>query len=617
MPIQFNAGDRITQLNTSRIEKLMTAETKEAALYMGPWDKFKDLFKTGDNKKAAQIEKIYDSITKAPTNDQAPLGMAVRFKNLRDLATDEAKEKFDMAGYALDGTNGEWEYVLLIDDQKIYESPVLQDTPESSFQNFSDYEMFFNGKGVEIHKPAEVNNIETAIQDVLYTLTADHSDSEIPPEVNLIKNYKSIFELMGFPKDPEDGDGDCVRLDPSQKDEYKNALLDKVTKHLNELSPPQLLQLHSSMRSNNLHGCIRYVAANIYGNNKDINLDDEKEVRSDFLAEIDILSEVIFAVVENKLTHETFANLAPVLWNTDPDIDAKFSIKIPEIYKTLCHNVIEESMSFDTALGKAEIEAILTRGDCTISLPEPDEFGTFENALLKTLHELSKDKVDDLALIETLADIDDEINPNSDLIDTEDQGLELRNKTPFNDEDIREVMSDPVALQFALSRKKNTTEITQASISKTLDVLFEDLSLGQLLKVHKNLTDKPYLAMTYPQLFMDILDQQQDELGDTPGATLQVRAGYYAQVSGNITHILNSIENHLAKNYGDELPVDSWKKPDEYFQVPIPDVEGGNINDAVSGGGLLRHHADGVMKKGMTFNDALIETRKFEKETRL
>ena len=29
----------------------MTAETKEAALYMGPWDKFKDLFKTGDNKK--------------------------------------------------------------------------------------------------------------------------------------------------------------------------------------------------------------------------------------------------------------------------------------------------------------------------------------------------------------------------------------------------------------------------------------------------------------------------------------------------------------------------------------------------------------------------------------
>ena len=96
-----------------------------------------------------------------------------------------------------------------------------------------------------------------------------------------------------------------------------------------------------------------------------------------------------------------------------------------------------------------------------------------------------------------------------------------------------------------------------------------------------------------------------------------MRAGYYAQVSGNITHILNSIENHLAKNYGDELPVDSWKKPDEYFQVPIPDVEGGNINDAVSGGGLLRHHADGVMKKGMTFNDALIETRKFEKETRL
>ena len=377
MPIQFNAGDKITQLNTSRIEKLMTAETKEAALYMGPWDKFKDLFKTGDNKKAAQIEKIYDSITKAPTNDQAPLGMAVRFKNLRDLATDEAKEKFDMAGYALDGTNGEWEYVLLIDDQKIYESPVLQDTPESSFQNFSDYEMFFNGKGVEIPQPAEVNNIETAIQDVLYTLTADLSDSEIPPAATLFKSleavYRSVHPVNNNLTTAQEEAILAQRNQAQVFDDYPNAreialacpanqaerdarteqIIRGIDNHVQSLSSPQLFSIYEKFRMQpNIAQALTGFAQEdmIIMSSAVLSEDLPLMTRGNFLNEIGQIASDVFAAVQRKLEEDTLANINGDLWKLS---DEQTNTMAPVFFQNLSKIYVAQDMHIDTALEMA------------------------------------------------------------------------------------------------------------------------------------------------------------------------------------------------------------------------------------------------------------------------
>ena len=50
MTIKVNTGAGEVAVNTSRIEKFMRAESRDEALKMGAWDRFKDLFRSGDSQ---------------------------------------------------------------------------------------------------------------------------------------------------------------------------------------------------------------------------------------------------------------------------------------------------------------------------------------------------------------------------------------------------------------------------------------------------------------------------------------------------------------------------------------------------------------------------------------
>lgn len=52
----------ITRLNSSRIERLVTAKTKKEACHMGLWDKFKDLFVVDSEKKSTQLKQLFNQI---------------------------------------------------------------------------------------------------------------------------------------------------------------------------------------------------------------------------------------------------------------------------------------------------------------------------------------------------------------------------------------------------------------------------------------------------------------------------------------------------------------------------------------------------------------------------
>ena len=113
MSIKINTDNSTFALNASRVEKFMTAKTRDQALHMGVLDRFKDFFRATDEKKSVQIAKIYDSITTSDSNAASPVVIAERFKRLRDLATDEAKPQFLIESQKDDGSNM-WSYALSI-----------------------------------------------------------------------------------------------------------------------------------------------------------------------------------------------------------------------------------------------------------------------------------------------------------------------------------------------------------------------------------------------------------------------------------------------------------------------------------------------------------------------
>ena len=157
MPISVNTGSGAYSVNASRVEKFMKAENRDQALHMGAWDKFKDLFRTGDDKKAVLIAKIYDSIVSAEPSQEYPVGMAERFKRLRDMATDESKPQFSMQS-SKDDRTGLWSYSLSIGSDRILERQGLQDTHHDSFESFSNYKKYFDGVDTVAPPPQSVTN---------------------------------------------------------------------------------------------------------------------------------------------------------------------------------------------------------------------------------------------------------------------------------------------------------------------------------------------------------------------------------------------------------------------------------------------------------------------------
>jgi Salmonella outer protein D len=201
MPISVNTGSGAYAVNTSRVEKFMQAESRDQALHMGAWDKFKDLFRTGDDKKAVQIAKIYDAIVLAEPGQDQPVGMAERFKRLRDLATDESKPQFTIQSQK-DDHSGRWSYSLSIGDDRIVERRGLPDTHYESFESFSNYQKYFHGVDTVAAAPQAVTDLDSSLQGVLHAMTTPGAD-----EISVLKALADVPSQIRTPvttSDPQE-----------------------------------------------------------------------------------------------------------------------------------------------------------------------------------------------------------------------------------------------------------------------------------------------------------------------------------------------------------------------------------------------------------------------------
>jgi hypothetical protein len=219
-PISLNTGTGAYAVNASRVEKFMQAESRDQALHMGAWDKFRDLFRTGDEKKAVQIAKIYDAIASAEPGQDHPVGMAERFKRLRDLATDESKPKFIIQSQK-DDNSGRWSYSLSIGNDRILERRGLLDTHHESFESFSNYQAYFHGIDTVAPAPQAVTDLDSALRGVLHAMTAPGAG-----EISVLKALADVPPQIRTPvttSDPQEHR--AILLSLGEKPDYVDHLL--------------------------------------------------------------------------------------------------------------------------------------------------------------------------------------------------------------------------------------------------------------------------------------------------------------------------------------------------------------------------------------------------------
>jgi len=175
--IKTDAGNYA--INASRVEKFLTAQTREQALHMGAFDKFKDLFRAADEKKSVQIAKIYDAITSAGDTLDSPVDMAQRFHQLRDMAVDEAKSQFSIQSHKEAGSY-KWSYSFSIGQDQIYQSPQMLDTHQESFESLSNYQKYFHGVDTVVAAPEGGRaDLASSLQGVLHAMTLDSANTQM------------------------------------------------------------------------------------------------------------------------------------------------------------------------------------------------------------------------------------------------------------------------------------------------------------------------------------------------------------------------------------------------------------------------------------------------------
>ena len=407
MPIQFNTGDKITQLNTSRIEKLMTAETKEAALYMGPWDTFKDYFRTGDNKKAAQIEKIYDSITKAPTNDQSPIGMFERFRQLRDMATHEDKANF-IVNTDHEYSTGDWKYWFQIDDKKIFDSGYMPDDANSPRGQFMEFNNFFvesfslsplgrgtyepSGRYINtcvVPKVDDPRDLKSAVQNVLHELTRDDHATSDDTEFSILKALKKVDEFVNPPTGLTNKDEITEKLEKKGLSEIsddpiatemalsrvnnptvtnKNPVQNCMTEIFENLEISKILMIQDAFRKSPVFGGEFSGALAASAMSIDEKYDDDAKcknmfARTGYIQGISYIPVDIFNKCEERLGETIYADIKPEMWSLnkignegggrqlfDPPNGESF---ISNNLNKFIENITDNEMSYDDALNGA------------------------------------------------------------------------------------------------------------------------------------------------------------------------------------------------------------------------------------------------------------------------
>jgi hypothetical protein len=141
MPVNLNTGNNTYAVNSSRIQKFITADNRDDALRMGGWDRFKDLFRADTEKKATKIAQIYDSIVGAAPDDRQPLTMLNRFHALKAMAATRADSAQFRTTYTPPNADqnaapNTWGYAFSIGNSRIHEQSGVPDVHGSLGQTF-------------------------------------------------------------------------------------------------------------------------------------------------------------------------------------------------------------------------------------------------------------------------------------------------------------------------------------------------------------------------------------------------------------------------------------------------------------------------------------------------
>lgn len=75
--------------NPSRIKRFVQAKEKSNAIYMGVWDKFKDMFRNGEAKKIRQLENLWDKLYKF--DDHSFKDQIDTFNKMEEITNDGVK----------------------------------------------------------------------------------------------------------------------------------------------------------------------------------------------------------------------------------------------------------------------------------------------------------------------------------------------------------------------------------------------------------------------------------------------------------------------------------------------------------------------------------------------
>jgi len=222
MSINIKTASGAYAVNASRIEKFIKAETRDQALHMGGWDKFKDMFRTGDEKKAFQIAKIYDSITAGGGEATSHLGMADRFKHLRDMASDQCKPLFTIQ-CEKSPQNHLWEFSFSIGNDRIFERKNMLDTHTDSFESIANYQKYFEGLDNTTPPPEAITDLNSGLRGVLHEMTGPQSG-----ERSVLQALAHVRDLIRKP---------VASQDPAEQREillangHKPAVVDHLLKH--------------------------------------------------------------------------------------------------------------------------------------------------------------------------------------------------------------------------------------------------------------------------------------------------------------------------------------------------------------------------------------------------
>ena len=164
MSVQFNVqhprtGAAVIQsLNTTRVQRLLNAQSLNEAQRMGMFDKIKDFFRGG--VKAEAIRQLYDQVTAPSAHEAQPLDMLHRFERLRALATDAHQTQFSSAlQTGNDEQQGQWTFSFSVGDAPIYRSEIWQDRPGATASEFNQALQMYQG----IHQSIAI--FRNAVQD--------------------------------------------------------------------------------------------------------------------------------------------------------------------------------------------------------------------------------------------------------------------------------------------------------------------------------------------------------------------------------------------------------------------------------------------------------------------